>query len=216
MQQLSDGRIQVAVVVGHAGTRERKRAVAKRGPGIEIVRPGASEPGSLHLLTAGRPEVLILDVRLPEVNGDDIGADLRTHFPRLEVIVLSGYDHVGLLQALVKLGAEPFRGAACDEAEIMEAARTAVDRRCLLSAEMLLARSEYLPEPLTVREYETLRLMAAGRHNREIGDELGISLKTVEFHICHVMEKLGVHGRVEAILRARELSSGQPSSTGAA
>lgn len=216
MEQSNSTKIQVVVVVGHAATHERTRAVAKRGLGIEIIRPGASDPGSLHLLTDNRSEVLILDVRLPEVSGEDIGAELRSHFRGLKVIVLAGYDHVAYLNILTNLVPDVFHGPAFAEGEIMDVARAAVDRRCLLRAELLLVRSEQLPEPLTVRECETLRLMAAGRHNREIAGELGISIKTVEFHVYHVLEKLGVHGRVEAILRARELSPGQQSSSGAA
>lgn len=212
MEQADSGPIRLAVVLGHSATQERTRAMARRGLGLEVVRPAATDPGALHLLTENRAEVLILDVRLPEINGQEIGDELRERFPGLRVIVLAGYDHVGYLRQLAALAEDGLRGAGFDEAEIVAAAEAAVDRRCLLSAAMLLTRSEWLPEPLTQREYETLRLMAAGRHNREISRELGIALKTVEFHACHVMEKLGVHGRVEAILRARELSSRRPSS----
>lgn len=216
MEQSSEARVQLVVIVGHSATQERRRAVAKRGLGIEVIRPGASDPGSLHLFTDNRAEVLILDVRLPEVNGEEIGAELRGHFAGLALIVLAGYDHIAYMKALSRLGPRAFRGPAFAEAGIMEAARVAVNRRCLLSLEMLRTRSEWLLEPLTPRECEILRLMAAGRHNREIAAELGIAVKTVEFHIAHVMEKLGVHGRVEAILRARQLSSGDGPSTGAA
>lgn len=216
MEQSDNTRVQVVVVVGHAVTHERTRAVAKHGSGIEIVLPGAGEPGSLHLLTDNRPEVLILDVRLPEVSGDEIAADLRRQFQGLELVLLTGYDYMAYFQAFADRGREVFLGRHFDREQIVSAARAAVDRRCLLSPEMLLSRSDWLPEPLTPREYEALRLMAAGRHNRDIADELGISLKTVEFHVCHVMEKLGVHSRVEAILRARELSSKDRPSSGVA
>jgi DNA-binding NarL/FixJ family response regulator len=216
MEQRTDGPIRVTVIVGHAGTQEGRRATARHGSGIEVVRPGPSEPGSLHLLTDNRPEVLILDVRLPEIGGEIIGQELRGAFPGLTVAVLAGYDHLGYLRAFAEWGRGVFRGRGFDPEAILAAACAAAERRCLLSPGTLLSRSERLPEPLTPREYEVLRLMAAGRRNREIGGELGISVKTVEFHICHVLEKLGVHSRVEAIIRARELSSPNGPASGAA
>jgi DNA-binding NarL/FixJ family response regulator len=214
MQQAANGAVRLVVVVGHSGTTERKRAVARRGSGIEIVRPSATDPGALHLLTDARADVLILDVRLPEIGGDEVAAELRRGFPGLQVIVLAGYDHVAYLRKLVAAGDQLFRGPSFAGEDIVAAARSAVDRRCLLSAETLLTKRGGLAEPLTRSEYETLRLMAAGRHNREIAAELGIATKTVEFHVTHVLEKLEVHSRVEAILKARQLSAQDGTASG--
>ena len=112
MEQSESPCTRLVVVVGHTATHERSRAVAKRGLGLEIIRPGPGDPGALHLLSDNRPDVLIVDVRLPEINGDEIGAELRSRLPGIGVIVLAGYDHMGYLQALVGLGPAAFAGRA--------------------------------------------------------------------------------------------------------
>lgn len=200
-----DDVIRLVVLLSHAA-HERERAVARHDAGIEVVRPSDGDPGSLHRLVEGLGGALILDFRLPEVSGAEIASDLREQFPGLSIVVLSGYDHIGLLRALGDLGPRAASGAGVAEAAVVGAASLAVDRRCLLSAETVL-RSQRLLEPLTRREYEVLRFVAAGRHNREIAEELGVSLKTVEFHAGHVYQKLGVRSRVEAIIEARRLQS---------
>ncbi len=130
------------------------------------------------------------------MSGAEVARLVRKDFPGTALVVLTGYGSLGALQAMRALGVRGFLEKTASGDEIVEAVRRAVRGQTWSS----LARSEVTwGEPLTPREQEVLRLLAAGRRNAEIVQSLGISVKTVEYHVSNLFAKLGARSRVEAI-----------------
>jgi DNA-binding NarL/FixJ family response regulator len=178
------------------------RAALDTSPGIVVV--GVADRGALalELVASQRPDVLVLDLHLPDVSGVEVARRVQSDFPRVAVVVLTGYDEPGYLRALLRLGVKGYLYKTASAGELVATVRAVADGRSVFASEATSALDAD-GEQLTVREHEVLRLLAAGLRNGEIAQQLGISGKTVEFHVGHLLEKLGARSRAEAIVKAR-------------
>ena len=196
--------IRVVVVDDHPMLREGTRLALEQAPDIEVVGVAADGPAALHLVGQHRPDVLLLDVRLPHMSGVEVAKRVRASYPEVAILVLTGYDDIGYTRALLQTGIRGHLGKTASADDIIAAVRAVAEGKTFLVSESARAALGSEPEPLTAREQEVLGLLAAGRRNHEIAQELGVSVKTVEFHITHLLEKLGARSRTEAILKARQ------------
>src|SRR5207244_6606168 len=184
--------------------------------GIEVV--GEAEDGAEAVAKAEElaPDVVLMDVRMPQVNGIEAARTIRTVSPTAKILMLTVSDEEEDLYEAIKAGANGYLLKEISIEEVADAIRAVVQGQSLISPSMasklltefntLVRRAEekqQFPAPrLTDRELEVLKLVAQGMSNREIADDLYISENTVKNHVRNILEKLHLHSRMEAVVYA--------------
>lgn len=190
--------IRVLVVDDHPMILEGTQALLRRSPNIEVVGAATSGKEAVQMVEELQPEVLLLDVRLPDMNGVEVARTVRTTFPDVAVLVLTGYDDTGMLRSMLQLGVPGYLRKTATGDELIAAVEAVAAGQKVLEAELLQIGLASVEQSFTEREISVLRLAATGMRNAEIADQLEVSVKTVEFHMRHVLAKLGVRSRTEA------------------
>ncbi len=187
------------------GTREALRAAAD----IAIVAEAAQGAEALRLAHASRPDVVLLDIKLPDISGIDIARTLHEDLPDTKIVILTGYHYEQYVRALFAIGVQGYLLKSDPGLELIAAIRAVQRGEQVLSAEIARTlasrtlRSGVAATPtLSERERAVLTLLARGRRNKEIARTLGIETSTVETYISNAMIKLDVPTRIEAILAA--------------
>jgi len=197
--------IRVLLADDHPVVRAGIRAELDGAGGIEVVGEASSGDEALRLVEDLHPDVLVLDVVMPGMDGVKATRVLRKSHPDLCILALSAYDENECVFGILKAGASGY--VLKEEAleTIVKAIRIACRGETWLSpkvAEKVKRRAigEKEEVPLTKRELEVLRLIAKGWSNREIAKELFISKRTVRFHVGNILGKFGVGSRTEAVV----------------
>jgi DNA-binding NarL/FixJ family response regulator len=178
-------------------------------PDLLVVGTATTGEETLQLVAALTPDLLILDIRLPDISGIAVAKAIRKNAPDVCILVLTGYDDPAYAKALAKLGVQGMLAKTTPGSDIVEAVRRIrIGERLPMEAP---APFEQSIATLTEREQTVLGLLAAGYRNREMAERLQVSLKTVEFHVSKLLEKLGVRSRTEAMGRAIALGLIAPS-----
>jgi DNA-binding NarL/FixJ family response regulator len=209
--------IDVCLVENQALVREGLESLLRLTPDIRVVARAADGEEGLAAIAASRPQVVLLDLRMPKLDGLGLLAGLaQAAEPRPAVIILTTFDDdASILQGL-KLGARGYLLKDVSFARLTEAIRTVASGGTLISPVVTERLLKGLPaaapdpdapeaEPLTPREREILRLMSGGFSNAEIAGALDLTEGTVKNHVSNVLAKLGVRDRVRAILKGVEL-----------
>ncbi len=196
--------IRVIIVDDHPMLREGTHLCLEREEDIDVVGVASDGAEGLRLVAACRPEVLILDIHLPDISGIEVARRVRMDFPSVAVLILTGYDEVGYLRALLKLGVRGYLPKTAGELEIVGAVRAVAEGQPIIMGQMASAALADDAVQLTAREYEVLQMIAAGRRNAEIAEVLFISPKTAEFHVHQILRKLKAQSRAEAICKAHQ------------
>lgn len=196
--------IRVVIVDDHPLLREGTQALLERSPDLAVVGTTGDGESALRLLAEHRPDVLLLDIHLPGLSGVEVARQARERFSWVAVLVLTGYDDLGDARALVRLGVQGYLPKTASGEQIVEAIRTVARGETILISKAAQAALGHGIGPLTAREGEVLRLVAAGKRNAEIAAALGVSVSTVEFHLSNLYQKLGTGSRTETLHRARE------------
>ena len=184
--------------------------------GIEVVAEAENGEDAIEKARELAPDVVLMDVRMPRVNGIESARQIRADVPTTKILMLTVSDEEDDLYEAVKAGANGYLLKEISVEEVAEAIRAVVQGQSLISPSMaskllnefnaLVKRAEekqQFPAPtLTSREVEVLRLVAKGMSNREIADELYISENTVKNHVRNILEKLHLHNRMEAVIYA--------------
>jgi len=194
--------VRVIVVDDHPMLREGTEALLARAPGIIVVGAAGEGGTALGLIEERRPDVLLLDLRLPDMSGIEVARQVRRRYPAVAILVLTGFDDAGYVRALQQLGVRGYLDKSVGGGQIIAAIRAVAAGGTVLVSEALHGAAAV--EPLTAREHEVLALVAAGRRNKEIALALRVSEKTVEFHVTNLFVKLRVQSRTEVALKARE------------
>jgi two-component system response regulator FixJ len=148
---------------------------------------------------AGLSGCVLLDIRMPEIDGLDVQARLLDHDISLPVVVMTGHGDVQSAVRAMKAGAVDFIEKPCDEEVLIRAIKTALARDSLVDQEREQAKAVRRVARLSVREREVLDALMTGRPNKVIAFDLGISVRTVEVHRARMMERLGVRQLAAAI-----------------
>jgi DNA-binding NarL/FixJ family response regulator len=204
--------IRVLIVDDHAVVREGLRAFLEVQDGIDVAGEAADGVQALELAAALEPDVILMDLVMPRLDGVGAMRALRERSPRSRVIVLTSFLDDGRLLPAVQAGADGYLLKDVEPAELARAIRTVQAGEAMIAPTVAgrLLRTLAAPhtagprdaEHLTRRELEVLRLIAAGRSNKRIAFELGIAEKTVKTHVGHLLAKLGVTDRTQAALYA--------------
>ena len=212
--------IRVVLVDDQTLVRQGIRALLALGDDIadiEIVGEAADGGEGVDVIRRERPDVVLLDVRMPHKSGIDVLRDLKSTGELPPTVLLTTFDDDEALLEGMKAGARGFLLKDVSLERLRDAIRTvasggslirpAVTDTALRGLEQIRRDFEALspPDPLTKREIEILRLMAGGYSNGEIADALGTAVGTVKNHASNILSKLGVRDRTRAVLKALEL-----------
>ncbi len=196
----SGSQIRVAIADDHALVREGLRRVLGLEPGLEVVAEASDGQSAWEACQRERPDVLVLDLTMPDQNGVEVTRRLKREFPELAIVILTIHDDTQYLAEALQAGATAYCLKDVEPDVLVGAIRNAC--RGVGYVPPALARSASERIPLTSRELEVLERLARGLSNRQIGSELHISEKTARNHISNIFAKLGVQDRTQAALHA--------------
>lgn len=197
--------------------REGLRTLLELEPDMAVLAEAADGQAALDLYAQHRPDVVLMDIRMPVLNGVDATRQLLARYPQARVIILTTFDDDANVFEALRAGACGFLLKDASGAELAHAIRTvnqggaliepSVARRVFAEFARLApaSRPATLAEPLSEREHEVLRLLAAGLSNKEIALRLALAEGTVKNHITNLLGKLQARDRTQAALKAREL-----------
>jgi two-component system, NarL family, response regulator len=201
----SNEQIRTVIADDHPVVREGLGALVNSEQDMKVVGEAANGKQAVQQFLLHRPDVLLLDLRMPEMNGiEAIGAILEK-VPEARIIVLSTYNGDEDIYQAVKAGAKAYLLKDSPREQLLESIRSVHAGRMSISASIGVRLAARLHGPnLTHREVDITRLMVAGMANKDIGASLKITEGTVKVHIRHILKKLGAGGRAEAIRIALE------------
>lgn len=206
-------KIRVLLADDHAVVRQGIRRFLEEAGDIEVVAEAGDGREALERIGEHRPDVAVLDIRMPEMGGVEATRRIKERFPDVRVLILTAYDDHPYIFALLQAGADGYVLKTASGDELVQAVRTVYRGQSALSPEVATkvvqqtvtgkpATAAEQVEPLTPRELDVLRLAARGLTNRAIGYELGISHRTVQGYLASIYGKLGVGSRTEAVTEA--------------
>ncbi|HYT14114.1 MAG TPA: response regulator transcription factor [Candidatus Nitrosopolaris sp.] len=203
--------IRVIIVEDHQVVTQGLAALLNDQPDMTVIASAGSVAESMRLAEQHAADVILIDFRLPDGNGAEVGARIRELHPDVKLVFLTRDDSDGAQIAAVEAGASAFIHKSRAAADVVDAIRAVAGGAMLITprtiASLLTKRRTMSAQlqSLTARERDVLRLVAAGVASRDIASRLGITYTTVRTHIRSLGRKLEVHSKIEAIAKAREL-----------
>lgn len=204
--------IRIIIAEDHALMREGTRHILEQYPGLEVVGEAADGQQALEIMERTKPDVAILDIRMPELNGIEVVRRMKNCCPDTKALILTAYDDDDYIFALVEAGASGYLLKTASAKELADSVRTVYSGASVLDPAIVIkigrlwaqgiAPKTGSAEQFSPRELEILDLAARGLRNKAIADKLGISSRTVESHFNSIFIKLGVFSRMEAVIEA--------------
>jgi two-component system response regulator NreC len=199
--QAADGPISIVLADDHAVVRGALRSLLDGQEDLEVVGEAGDLAAARQAVREHSPRVLVLDVNMPDGLGVDALPELRESAPETQVVLLTMERDLSLARRALEAGALGYLFKDAAHLELIEAVRAAAASERYLpptvSAGLSRAGEKEEDSALSPRETEVLRLMALGHTNREIGEQLDLSVRTVETHRAHIQQKLGISTRPE-------------------
>jgi len=200
--------IRVAVVDDHPIVRDGIVANLQDAGDIVVAGTAGSAAEALALVRRERPDVVLLDLELPDRSGLELIVELKAALPQLRIVIFSAYGGEERVAAALSRGADSYVLKGTPSDEVLETIRSAVAGQPRLGAEVAaqLLRSLHTPrrERVTPREREVLGLLAEGLSNRAIAARLNVAERTVRFHVGEILERLGAESRTQAVAFAKQ------------
>ncbi|MDB5033086.1 MAG: response regulator transcription factor [Chlorobi bacterium] len=204
--------IRILIADDHPIVREGLAAILGTQPDFEVIAQAADGAEAIALAARLHPDVIMLDLEMPTVDGLEALRRIRTEWPEARVIIFTVFDTDERILSAVSAGAQGYLLKGVPREEIFAAIRVVSQGGSLLQPVVASRLLRHLSgesgrpalDPLTDREMDVLRLMAQGRANREIGVTLFISERTVKFHVSSILSKLGAGNRTEAVAIAAQ------------
>ncbi len=208
--------IKVIIVDDHPIVRAGMRSVLDTDPEINVIAEGSVGADALTLVPEKKPDVLVLDVNLPDMNGLEVTRQLKKGEVESEILILTAHEDSQMIFSLLESGAIGYvlkdealetlgravHAAARGESWLSPAVASKVVQRAVSGGQEKAAEISQVESPLTPREMEILQLLAQGLDNAAIAAELVITKRTAQNHISNIYGKLGVDSRTEAMLHA--------------
>ena len=208
------GEIRVLIADDHAVVREGTRQILEQEPDLKVVAEAADGDEAVKLTGSSQPDVAIIDISMPRVDGIEATKQIKALYPQVAVLILTAYDDDQFVFSLMEAGAAGYLLKSVRGSELVDAVRAVYSGESVLHpsiARKVLnrfvpsrdkGRRQAPPEILSQREMEVLHLATHGLSNQDIADELSLSLRTVQAHLGHIFNKLRVSSRTEAVVRA--------------
>ena len=200
--------VRVVIVDDHALVREGTIQLLQQAPDLEVVGQAGSGEEAMTVFESLRPDVALVDVNLPGMSGLELARLAVVSLPTMRILVLSAYDDFAYVTEALEIGVSGYLLKTVSARELVDAVRAVADGVFVLDqavSDRLTRRRRSDAEnvgALTRRETDVLGLLARGRSNKQMANELGLSLRTVEGHVSNVLAKLGVQSRTEAVAYA--------------
>jgi NarL family two-component system response regulator LiaR len=207
-------RIKLMIADDHALVREGTRRILEAEKDIQVIAEAGDGEEAVKLATSLVPDVAIIDIAMPKLDGIEVTRRIKSSCPKIAVLILSAYDDDQFIFDLLEAGAAGYLLKSVRGEELVNAVRAIyagesvlhplVTRKVLnhfVSSSGKIKKQKPL-EILTQREMDILKLVTRGLSNKEIADELFLSLRTVQGHVGSIFSKIGVGSRTEAVVRA--------------
>jgi DNA-binding NarL/FixJ family response regulator len=206
----ASGPIRVYLADDHGLVRFGMKSLLESEPDIEVVGEAADGARATTEICEVQPDVVVLDLRMPESNGIEVCTAVKAQCPAVKILVLTSYDEDEEVFGAINAGADGYLLKENRPEQIIYAIRAVKDGQSVFDGSVAgrIIAGPQTPksigegEPLSEREIEVLQLMANGMSNREIGQALWISETTVKTHVSHILRKLGQQDRTQAVLAA--------------
>ncbi len=206
--------IKVLIADDHGIVRTGLRALVKAEPDLQLVGEAAGGYEAIALIDKTHPDILVLDLSMPDLDGIAVTRRVKSQYPDLRILILTVHEDEAMLREAIKAGASGYVLKRAAEADLISAITTVMRGGLYVDPMMvrvlLTEPTPHAPqypasvEPLTPRELDVLKLIVQGYTNRQIGEVLSISVRTVEGHRANLLQKLGLRTRVELVRYARE------------
>jgi DNA-binding NarL/FixJ family response regulator len=201
--------IRVLLVDDHPIVRAGLKMVLGIDPTIEVVAEGANGVEAVELAELHQPDLVLMDLQMPELDGVEATASIRASYPDVHVVILTTYDSDRSIVSALDAGAAGYLLKDAPPDELLRAIKAAATGQPVVSddlAERVQAQRDAMPlDPLTERETEVLQCVAQGLSNPKIAEALFVSQATVKTHLIHVFQKLQVKDRTSAVTKALNL-----------
>lgn len=188
----------------HPSLRLGLRVLLETDPAFRVVAEAGDGEAALAAFERLQPDLAVLDIRLPRRSGLEVAREIRSRRPSTRILLLSAYDDPPLIEEAIAIGVEGYLLKTEDLAALAAAVRSVAQGGTAFSPTVLerIRTLRQTPLRLTPREQAILSRVAAGWTNREIARHLGLSERTVEYHLERIFQKLGVRNRAEAVREA--------------
>jgi two-component system, NarL family, response regulator LiaR len=204
--------IRIIIADDHTIARKGTRQILEQEPSFQVVGEAVNGEEAINLVTSLLPDVAIVDISMPVLNGIDVTKRIKEISPSTAVLILSNYDNDEFIFALLEAGAAGYLLKDVDGQDLVSAVRAlhrgesvlhpVITRKVMDRFLPTLNKKKEAPKVLGDREMEVLQLASKAFSNREIAENMGLSLHTVEAHMRNIFKKLQVGSRTEAILFA--------------
>lgn len=205
----------VLIVDDHRMFREGIRSRLARHPRFRVVGEASTADEALRIMREASPSIVVLDIRMPKVSGIELARRIRTDWPEVKLLVLSGYDFDQYVRALARIGIHGYLLKDSPQEALIEALDQIASGGVVLppriASKVMRTYSAGSPHAetarrwdLTVREIEILECLHEGMRNADIASTLDISTRTVETHVSRIISKLDARSRTEAVRKALE------------
>jgi two-component system, NarL family, response regulator NreC len=207
-------RIRISLADDHKLMRSGLRVLLEQQSDLTVVGEASDGREAVALVAAQRPDVLVMDIGMPGLNGIEAAAQITNSYPEISIVMLSMHSDESYVLRALKAGAKGFLLKDSAEADLIKAVHSVAEGKSFFSpAVSRVLLDDYVRklkrsgmedsfDLLTPREREVLQLVAEGRSNKEVAQLLNLSVYTVETHRSNIMEKLNLHGVPELILYA--------------
>jgi two-component system NarL family response regulator len=203
MPESPAGRLRLLIAEDHFVTRMGLKAIFGAEPDIDIVAEADNGTDAIALYRTHRPDVAIVDLRLPGKDGVEIVKEIRAEFQDARIVILTGSEGSEGVYRALQAGARAYLLKDAKGSELVRALRDVHAGKKVLPPEVALRLAERMPQSdLSPRELEVLRHVANGKSNKRIADALGLSEATVRTHVSNILSKLGVDDRTQAATEA--------------